>query len=388
MGRREEERVALDEAIPLADEIGDPSLRARARIALAAHLGNTSQYDAAMDMAREVLVLSREAGDRKHEALAHEYLGLITMSQGKLDEAQQHNEAALEIHEEIAQPRGRVNLLGNQGHIEEALGRPDKARAMHEEAAALARQVGDREGAALAAGNLGTLAYGRGRMAVALAHYEDALAVFTEIGTRRPMANSLANLGELWLLLGNLGKARECTERAIAIGEEIEYEFLIGWAKLVLADVAVAEGRPDDALPLVYDGLERMRVIGSPDHIANALVTLAELAENVDRKQELLAEAMEVQGAEGEAVIAMAMGGATPAEAATAMEEREGAMRREQRMYARYLLWTATAEKRHLERAHAILTELREHAPEECRDSMVEHNPLHRDIMLAWADGS
>ena len=38
----------------------------------------------------------------------------------------------------------------------------------------------------------------------------------------------------------------------------------------------------------------------------------------------------------------------------------------------------------HLERAHDHLTFLRDHAPAEYRDTMVENVPLHRDIAAAW----
>jgi hypothetical protein len=29
---------------------------------------------------------------------------------------------------------------------------------------------------------------------------------------------------------------------------------------------------------------------------------------------------------------------------------------------------------------------MRAHAPEDCRDSMIENVPLHRDIMKAWEE--
>ena len=39
----------------------------------------------------------------------------------------------------------------------------------------------------------------------------------------------------------------------------------------------------------------------------------------------------------------------------------------------------------HLDEAHRLLQHLRDHAPEEYRDTMVENVPLHRDIAAAWA---
>ena len=40
----------------------------------------------------------------------------------------------------------------------------------------------------------------------------------------------------------------------------------------------------------------------------------------------------------------------------------------------------------HLEEGHRLLRFMRDHAPEDCRDSMIENVPLHRDIMKAWEE--
>ncbi|MHC5044743.1 MAG: serine/threonine-protein kinase [Planctomycetota bacterium] len=392
LGRRDEERAAIDEALPLADASGDRRLRAKARIALAANLGNTSQYAAAAEVAREVLDLAREEGARDLEALAHEYLGLIGLSQGRPDEALRHNETALGIHDEIDDPRGKANLLGNQGQLVEMLGRIDEARALHEQARELASWHGDREGAAMASGNLGTLAYGAGHLAAAREHYESALAVFTEIGTRRPMTNALGNLAELWLLLGNLPRAQDYAERTLALAEEIEFGTLQAWAILTLGQIAWAERDRDRAEPLVKDALERVRAIGVPEYVANALLTLAEVAEDDDRKRVLLEESIAVAeegGAGGEAAVAGAMLaelGGDAAAVAAALEEQADAMRGEQRMRARFLLWRATGDRSHLIEAHRLLTHMHDHAPEDCRTPMIENVPLHRDITRAWEE--
>ena len=53
------------------------------------------------------------------------------------------------------------------------------------------------------------------------------------------------------------------------------------------------------------------------------------------------------------------------------------------KMEVRFRLWELTRDKRHLEEARRLLERLRDHAPEDCRDSMIENVPLHRDIMRA-----
>jgi hypothetical protein len=55
-------------------------------------------------------------------------------------------------------------------------------------------------------------------------------------------------------------------------------------------------------------------------------------------------------------------------------------------MTARFRLWELTKDKTHLTEAKRLLDFAVEHAPEDCRNSMIENVPLHRDIMRAWQE--
>ena len=53
-------------------------------------------------------------------------------------------------------------------------------------------------------------------------------------------------------------------------------------------------------------------------------------------------------------------------------------------MNARFLLWQATRDRAHLVEAKRLLDFLVEHAPPECRESMLANVRLHREIAAAW----
>ena len=55
-----------------------------------------------------------------------------------------------------------------------------------------------------------------------------------------------------------------------------------------------------------------------------------------------------------------------------------------ERMEAHFLLWKATSKSADLTEAQRLLQQLRDNAPEEYRDSMIQNVPLHRDIAAAW----
>ena len=78
-------------------------------------------------------------------------------------------------------------------------------------------------------------------------------------------------------------------------------------------------------------------------------------------------------------------GGAIEAALAT-LKEHEERVRHETKMNARFRLWELTKDKVHLAEAHRLLCYVLDHAPEDCRDSMIENVPLHRDIMKAWEE--
>jgi hypothetical protein len=50
-------------------------------------------------------------------------------------------------------------------------------------------------------------------------------------------------------------------------------------------------------------------------------------------------------------------------------------------MEAEFVLWKATRHGPHLDEARRCLTHLRDHAPEEFRESVIEAVPMHREIV-------
>jgi hypothetical protein len=72
--------------------------------------------------------------------------------------------------------------------------------------------------------------------------------------------------------------------------------------------------------------------------------------------------------------------------ALAALAEHEERVGPDEKTNARFRLWELTRDKLHLEEAHRLLMFMRDHAPEDCRETMIENVPLHRDIMKAWEE--
>ncbi|MHC4862282.1 MAG: ATP-binding protein, partial [Planctomycetota bacterium] len=155
LGRREEQRAALDEALALADETGEPLAKARARRSLGSHLLSVSRYEEARQALQEAMGLAREAADGKEEAEAVRGLGIVFSSLGRYEEAREWCERALALSREMGDRRVEARATNSLGSVSMNLGQYEDARERYEGALALSREIGYQRGEAVATGNLG-----------------------------------------------------------------------------------------------------------------------------------------------------------------------------------------------------------------------------------------
>ncbi|MHC4449306.1 MAG: serine/threonine-protein kinase [Planctomycetota bacterium] len=434
LGRRDEQRSALEEAIALAEQSDDLALRASGRQSLAALQFALAQRDAAQETLREVLELARATGDRTQEANAtgslgvifhslgryaearehHERhrtisgeigdrrgemrangnLGNVFWSEGRYPEAREHYERCLALAREIGDRQGEARATGNIGMVLFSLGRYAEAQECYERGYALGRKIGDRQGEAIATGNLGIISQSLGRYAEAQAHYERQRDVSREIGDRRTAANATAHLGGVFFGLGRIAAARECSEDYRNVSREIGDRRGEGFALQRLAEIADLEGDLTQALRLGELALARRRELGEHSILAESMTFLAgldakggDLVGAAARLDEALVVARDVGSPEAilAATVERARHSFGSVDAALdALGEHEDRVAYSERMDARFRLWELTQDPVHLAEAHRLVVHTRAHAPEQDRRSMIENVPLYRDIMSAW----
>jgi tetratricopeptide (TPR) repeat protein/predicted Ser/Thr protein kinase len=434
LGRRDEERAALDEAIALAEEDGDLALRARARQSLGSLQFALSERDAAQQTQLEVLrladaagerklaanatgslgvifhslgrytdarehherhrAISRELGDRRGEMRANGNLGNVFWSEGDYPEARAHYERCLSIAQEIGDRQAEARATGNIGMVLYSVGRYAEAREHYDRGHALGREIGDRQGEAIAIGNIGIIYQSLSRYEEAKACYERQRAVSREVGDRRAAANATAHLGGVFWSLGRLSESRECNEHYLEVSREIGDRRGEGFALQRLAELAAAQHDLEEATRLGEQALARRRELGEHSTAAETLAFLGGLdaergdsAGSVARLDEALALARKVGSPEAilAATVERARRTATGVEVALeALAEHEECVSYSERMYARFRLWELTRDPVHLAEAHRLLEHARAHAPDDDRDSMIRNVPLYRDITRAW----
>jgi serine/threonine protein kinase/tetratricopeptide (TPR) repeat protein len=435
-GEPETMRAELDEALTLAGAGEDAALRGKVHRALGGHLHLISDFVPAQDHFQRAIDLARAAGDRKSEGSAAVTLGKSFFWLGHYEEARAHCERGLALACEVGDREGEATAMGalavvfaGQGRWEEAgaqfekhlalacelgdrkseatgtgnlgavlinLGRWAEARTCFERSLALARETGARATGAVAMGNLAGVHAFLGRYEEARAQFEKYLALAREIGNRNYEADALGNLGTILSTLGCYEEARERQEGRLALARKIGYRHAEGGALDRLAWLAEYEGDLDEAMRLYAESLTLRRALSQENTVADSLVALGGL--DLKRRDPegavahldealTLARKAKLPGATLMATVYRAQLPGGDIEAAlVALEEHEDGAEHRDKMTARFHLWKLTKDKTHLEEAHRLLRDARDHAPADCRDSMIENVPLHRDIMKAWEE--
>ncbi|WP_416967708.1 ATP-binding protein [Streptomyces sp. 4F14] len=150
----------------------------------------------------------------------------------------------------------------------------------HEIGLGAARRVGDRDGVSRMLTSGGIALNNAGRYDDAIAWEQEALDLAREEtaaggGTaRRAEAQALYGLGQTHRLAGRLTEARRHFAEALTLREEIGYRRGAALTRICLGDVALADDRPDEALPHLREARAELLQENDPYDAARALAFL------------------------------------------------------------------------------------------------------------------
>ncbi len=220
MGMPQQRQADLLVMAHIADQLGDVHLKIESvtrQVQLASSLGNLTEARAA---AQQALMLAQQIGDPKLEASSLIALGDTLFSLGEHQQAQGYYERAIALYRGGVEDKPRLaRVLLNLGNIHRRAGHLVEAGTMIREALALFREVGDRQGESDAYNALGILSsdYAEQRL-----YYEHSLAISRAIGNRSGMARTYNNLGLIYAGLGLYTRAREYLEQAVQIQRDLQ----------------------------------------------------------------------------------------------------------------------------------------------------------------------
>jgi tetratricopeptide (TPR) repeat protein len=324
LGQRTKQGAALEEAVRIADTIGDARLRCDSRGLLGGYLWELGRYPEAQAVFEEALGIVQDPAQRRRLSGR---LAAVLSSLG-------HQEEALRLEQPSA---------NNRGICHQYLGQYAEALRCYEEAVRGDADAAVRQIARL---NVGRMQAALGDPEGARATLESARADLKAMGLRRPESYALHRLGEVAEQMGRTGEAVAYYEQALSIRRAIAYPSGVAESLLALGRLRKREGK--DAEPVLREALRVAREIDRPDEFVLSEVYL---------------------------------GAGVTAEAA--LRSHGPRMRVRDRMEAHCELWRATQKAEHLAEARRLHRHLIDHAPADRREAMVAHVPLHAEIERA-----
>jgi serine/threonine protein kinase/tetratricopeptide (TPR) repeat protein/TolB-like protein len=285
-GQLVEARRAHERSLALRREIGDRNWTAVSLSNIGVVLFEEDRLREATAYYKESLAICREIGDKRGLVRALHNLAIVQREMGQLAEARGGFEESLAVRAEIGDTRGQVMGRVELGMVLLEQGEIGAARTSQEEAVRLASQTRLKPGEAQARFQLGEIAMAAGNLTESRHQHEQALALRQEMKETRTLLESQVALAVVALEDGRPAEAEDEAQSVIrslgqmtaamrpiaelvtararlaghdiagaaralatagALSERTERLSLKSELAMVEAEIAVAEGRTDDA---------------------------------------------------------------------------------------------------------------------------------------------
>ncbi len=211
------------------------------------------ENDRALAAFREMLELAYRLDLKGKGGVAHNRIGRLYRSIGRLREAMRHLGTALALFEAAGDERGIASTLDDIGKVHWMRGDYDRAERFIQQALRRREAMGDGRGVALGYNNLGLVYQDSGRFAEALDAFEEALARRRALEDFPGIAQTLNNLGTVYQDRGDAERAealyRESLEVARKVGDRMRQA-------VVLTNLGESESRrgaPERAIEVLRE---------------------------------------------------------------------------------------------------------------------------------------
>ncbi|OAR23710.1 hypothetical protein A8W25_14425 [Streptomyces sp. ERV7] len=212
---------ALDRAIELCREAGDPTLLAHVLITRGGGALALRDFTTAHAMLSEALTHGRALASRGIEAYALGFLGLALLGTGRAEEGLAHCRDAVAVTRASGDVAGQANALHNLAQVCLRTGQSPEAFDSLHESLRLWRQTGSRFREGLLLGALAEAHNVSGQPAEAAEHAARARDIAEARGDAGILARALAQLGHAHRVQGDAGRAREYYRRAESVFREL-----------------------------------------------------------------------------------------------------------------------------------------------------------------------
>ncbi len=284
VGKLENAKRLLDNALELAARINDAALPAKAYNALAELSEASSQYQQSIDNCMRALEIAEKINDVGIKAISYCLKGTAHDRLGQFKEAMEAFNKAIELAKDtpanapayaIARRELAYTLI-RQGSFRDALN-------YAQEALKTFKSSGDRINELISQSIIGQIYFHENDLKKASEQFDLALTMSGQLNRRRGQAIELYNISEVNRAQGHFRQAIDAIQRSLEISREMGERQYEAFAKLSLGLIYQATDSLDQALDSLNQALQQQRDVSNKGAEAESLMALAEI--HFDRKE-------------------------------------------------------------------------------------------------------
>jgi predicted ATPase/class 3 adenylate cyclase len=264
LGRWAEANDHYQQALALAEQLGNRSAEAWAQTAMGELLRKQGQYAEAADWFKQARATFEALADQAGVGQVLHYGGTLAAQQGDYKMSRLLYEESLEIRRGLGDKVKIASLLSNLGLDAHEQGDYEAAARLYQESLELRYELGDKWAIAVSLNNLGYLALDQGDYELARTQLEVAEALQREVGDRSMRAIALTNLANVARSQGNYAAARPLYVESLSIDRELGNRWHLAYTLEDIGVLAALQGQPERALRLVAAADILRQTIGSP----------------------------------------------------------------------------------------------------------------------------
>ncbi|MBX3460127.1 MAG: sigma 54-interacting transcriptional regulator [Planctomycetes bacterium] len=234
---------ATQQAIEIAQRIGDKQLIALAGFRVAGQLLFDRKLEEALEAHRENIRQFEEVGDRNNAARAQSRMALVLAHLGRFDEALAQQKLAENTLRAIDDPTGVAMAVGNRGTINFHATRHEDALAAYREAYDIYERLADKRMAMLMRGNMGLIARQQRRYDEAISAMEATGRMAADQGDLPSLAINYMNVGLAYLDLARNDDAHDAFVRGRDLFHRLGRK---GFEAVCIENLAIVAGRRGD----------------------------------------------------------------------------------------------------------------------------------------------
>ncbi len=268
-------RAKFDAMKLVCEQRNDDDCRASALFFLGRTVQLLGEYDNALAIYRDVLVLSRKLKNAQYELISLNNMGLIYSTTGDTRKAVELFEEALKVNQIVHNAMIEGTILNNLGKAYIEVGDGPKAIDLLERAYKICSDGGFIDCASNALINLGADRYQVGDNRKALDFFNRALELNSKSIDKRTQATVLANIGKIYADLDDFQNADASLTKALAIAQSTGFKQVEAAALNSLGEIRGRRGMWAEAIDFFNRSLIVSRADGAMGYEATTLLNLA-----------------------------------------------------------------------------------------------------------------